>query len=96
LSKRKGMREKAVEDKNRFLSTTQRLLKMIEIKTPIMPGYYLCYVPSELDKNSSTFPKTIIKVIKCNSKRKWMTKSEILGWIGPLPKLVVDELRIMK
>ena len=69
---------------------------MIKTNTPIMPGHYICYLPSELDKNSNTFPKTNIKVIKCNSKRKWITKKKVLGWIGPLPKLVVDELRIIK
>jgi len=96
LNKRKGMRGKAIEEKNRFLSTAQTLQKMIKIDAPILPGYYLCYLPSKLDKDSSTFPKTIIKVIRCNSKRKWMIKEKVLGWIGPLPKLVIDELRIMK
>jgi len=89
--KRKGMRGMALKEKNRFLSTPQILQKMIQVEEPGIPGYYICYFVSELDKDSGTFPKTIVKVIKYNNKRKWMTKSEVLGWIGPLPKLVVDE-----
>ena len=66
------------------------------IKTgkPPCTGYYMCYTDSK-EAWTNVFPIARKEVIFHNGT-KWMSGMPVLGWIGPLPVLTLDELHTRK
>lgn len=75
----------------------ERLQKFIQTGKPIINGHYLCFcTPLDNDAVSITMPMSVPYVLYYDGKEwaSWqsMTYGVVLGWIGPLPALSLDEL----
>lgn len=75
----------------------QILQKYIQTGKPTFQGHYICFcTPIDEEANSSTFPMSKHNVLYWNGKKwmPWQTNAYgvVLGWIGPLPNLSLDEM----
>lgn len=72
----------------------QNLQKLIRTDMPVISGHYLCYVtPQEYVEAWDAWPIAEMKVFFFDhGDKRWGAGYNILGWVGPLPVMSLDEL----
>lgn len=69
-------------------------MKYIETGPPMISGFYVCFVrPVNDEAWESAFPISRCKIVYYTlQEEKWACGDVVLGWIGPLPAISLDEL----
>lgn len=87
------MKRRMTKKKNTIMShfPGEYLQRKIQTDTPLISGTYLCFIKPDPPEAWNHFPICRMGLIDFKEDQ-WQESKIILGWIGPLPVLSLDEL----